>query len=68
MLNHVDYLLSKWSVIGPFRMKYVVELGGIIFIASAAILKLRGNMTGSGERWGARRLKPSKLEGLEAGR
>ena len=44
--NHVDYLLSKWRVIGPFRMKYVVELGGIILIASGAIQKLRRNIIG----------------------
>ena len=26
--NHVDYLLSKWRIIGPFKMKYLAELGG----------------------------------------
>jgi hypothetical protein len=28
--NHVDYLLSRWRVIGPVKMKYVAELGGIM--------------------------------------
>ena len=34
--NHVDYLLSKWRVIGPFKMKYVAELGGIMLVGAGA--------------------------------
>jgi len=41
--NHVDYLLSKWRIIGPFKMKYVAELGGILLVGAGALntLKLR---------------------------
>ncbi len=35
--NHVDYLLSRWRVIGPFKMKYIVELGGILIIGAGAV-------------------------------
>ena len=38
--NHVDYLLSRWRVIGPFKMKYVVELGGILIIGAGAVQNL----------------------------
>ena len=38
--NHVDYLLSKWRIIGPFRMKYVAELGGILLVGLGAGMKL----------------------------
>jgi hypothetical protein len=34
--NDVDYPLSKWRVIGHLRMKYVVELGGVIMVGAAA--------------------------------
>ena len=34
--NHVDYLLSKWRIIGPFKMKYVAELGGIMLVGAGA--------------------------------
>ena len=34
--NDVDYPLSQWRVIGPFRMKYVVELGGVLMVAAGA--------------------------------
>jgi hypothetical protein len=39
--NHVDYLLSQWRIIGPFRMKYAVELGGVLVIGMGAALKLK---------------------------
>jgi hypothetical protein len=39
--NHVDYLLSKWRIIGPFKMKYVVELGGIFLVGVGALQNLR---------------------------
>ncbi len=38
--NHVDYLLSKWRVIGPFKMKYVVELCGILIIGAGVVHNL----------------------------
>jgi len=38
--NHVDYLLSRWRVIGPLKMKYVVELGGILIIGAGAVQNL----------------------------
>jgi hypothetical protein len=34
--NDVDYPLSQWRVIGHLRMKYVVELGGVIMVGAAA--------------------------------
>lgn len=40
--NHVDYLVSKWRIIGPIRMKYAVELGGVAIIGVGAFLKLHG--------------------------
>lgn len=39
--NHVNYFLNKWSVIGPFRMKYVVELGSIVLLGSGAIQRIK---------------------------
>jgi hypothetical protein len=39
--NHVNYLLNKWSVIGPFRMKYFVELGGIVLLGFGAIQRIK---------------------------
>jgi len=38
--QHVDYLISKWSIIGPFRMKYIVELGGILIVGLGAVQSL----------------------------
>jgi len=38
--NHVDYLLSKWRIIGPFKMKYVVELGGILILGAGVVQNL----------------------------
>jgi len=35
--NHVDYLLSRWRVIGPLKMKYLVELGGILILGAGAL-------------------------------
>jgi hypothetical protein len=34
--NDVDYPLSEWRVIGPLRMKYVVELGGVLMVGAGA--------------------------------
>jgi len=39
--NHVNYFLNKWNVIGPFRMKYVVELGSIVLLGSGAIQRIK---------------------------
>jgi hypothetical protein len=41
--NDVDYPLSQWRVIGHLRMKYVVELGGVLMVGAGALttLKLR---------------------------
>jgi len=38
--HHVDYLIGKWSIIGPFRMKYIVELGGILIVGLGAVQSL----------------------------
>ena len=38
--QHVDYLISKWRIIGPFRMKYIVELGGILIVGLGAVQSL----------------------------
>jgi len=38
--QHVDYLISKWSIIGPFWMKYMVELGGILIVGLGAVQSL----------------------------
>jgi len=38
--QHVDYFISKWSIIGPLRMKYVVELGGILVVGLGAVQSL----------------------------
>lgn len=35
-INQVDYPLSRWSVIGHVRMKYVVELTGAILVGAGA--------------------------------
>jgi len=35
--DHVDYLLSRWRTIGPIRMKYVVELAGILILGAGAV-------------------------------
>lgn len=35
--DHVDYLLSRWRTIGPFQMKYVVELAGLLIIGLGAL-------------------------------
>ena len=35
--NSVDYFLGKWRVIGPFSMKYVVELAGVLVVGLAAL-------------------------------
>ena len=45
--NHVDYLLSKWRIIGPFKMKYVVELGGILILGAGIVQNLYRNWTRS---------------------
>jgi hypothetical protein len=34
--NDVDYPLSQWRVDGHLRMKYVVELGGVIMVGARA--------------------------------
>jgi hypothetical protein len=34
--NDVDYPLSQWRVIGHLRMKYVVELGGVLMVGAGA--------------------------------
>ncbi len=38
--HHVDYIFSRWRIIGPFRMKYVLELSGILCIGMGAALRL----------------------------
>jgi len=38
--QHVDYLISKWRIIGPFRMKYIGELGGILIVGLGAVQSL----------------------------
>jgi len=38
--QHVDYLISKWSMIGPFRMKYIVELGSILIVGLGTVQSL----------------------------
>ena len=38
--QHVDYLISKWRVIGPFRMKYIGELGGIHIVGLGSVQSL----------------------------
>jgi hypothetical protein len=32
--NDIDSPLSQWRVIGPLRMKYVVELGGVLMVVA----------------------------------
>ena len=39
--NHIEYFLGRWRTIGPLRMKYIMELSGILMIGGAAIQKLR---------------------------
>jgi len=34
--NDVDYPLSQWRVIGHVRMKYLVELGGVLMVGAGA--------------------------------
>ena len=38
--HHVDYLVRKSSIIGPFSMKYIVELGGILVVGFGAVQSL----------------------------
>jgi hypothetical protein len=38
--HHVDCLISKWRIIGPFRMKYIGELGGILIVGLGAVQSL----------------------------
>jgi O-antigen/teichoic acid export membrane protein len=38
--QHVNYLISKWRIIGPFRMKYIGELGGILIVGLGAVQSL----------------------------
>jgi len=38
--HHVDYLISKWRIIGPFWMKYIGELGGILIVGLGAVQSL----------------------------
>ena len=38
--HHVDYLVRKSSIIGPFSMKYIVELGGILIVVFGAVQSL----------------------------
>ena len=38
--DHVDYLLSRWRTIGPFRMKYVVELAGVLIVGLGALRRV----------------------------
>ena len=40
--DHVNYLLSRWRIIGPFKMKYVVEFGGVMIIGLGALKSLMG--------------------------
>ena len=37
---HVDYLIIKWRIIGPFQMKYIVELGGMLIVGLGAVQSL----------------------------
>lgn len=55
--DHVDYLLSKWRTIGPIRMKYVVELSGILILGAGAVAS-GGRKAGSGklDREGCKRM------------
>ncbi len=41
--DHVDYLLSQWRTVGSIRMKYVLELLGILIVGvgAARVLRLR---------------------------
>jgi hypothetical protein len=39
--NDVDYPLSQWRVIGHIRMKYVVELGGVLMVGAGALTTLK---------------------------
>lgn len=34
--NDLDYPLSQWRVIDPLRMKYAVELGGVLMVGAGA--------------------------------
>jgi hypothetical protein len=45
--NHVDYFLDKWRIVGPFRMKYVIELGGVVLIGIEAGKRLFKRVSGS---------------------
>ena len=39
--EHVNYFLQKWRQVGPVRMKYVVELGGICLVGFGAAIRLK---------------------------
>jgi len=45
---HVDYLLSRWRIIGPFKMKYVVEFGGVMIVGLGALKSLMGKKNENG--------------------
>jgi hypothetical protein len=39
--NDVDYPLSQWRVIGHVRMKYLVELAGVLMVGAGALATLK---------------------------
>ena len=52
--NDVDYPLSQWRVIGHLRMKYAVELGGVLMVAAGAYysrIKLKDQRLKVKARW-----------------
>ena len=38
--DHVNYFLGRWRKVGPIRMKYVVELAGVVIVGLGAARQL----------------------------